>query len=173
MEYKLINKEGIETICSKVVIDNFDYYISGEIENESGKIAYIDNGIYNKELRIVTRAFGNSNLEDCKKVIATNNTSIKLPQVIDESVQFAEVYCNTKWDKFYDDYYTNRKKLGTLTLEMSDRELDFISGYNKSQENYFYTEEDLLNFATFRNGGDVKEELSIWKEKRIKKIYYE
>mgnify|MGYP003480163267 CR=1 FL=1 len=40
----------------------------------------------------------------------------------------AEAYCNSKWNRFKPDYYSIRKKTGTLTLEMSNREVDFKAG---------------------------------------------
>lgn len=50
--------------------------------------------------------------------------------------------------------------------------LGFIKGI-KWQSERMYSEKDMIDFATFRNGGDVREEFKLWKEQKIKTIYYE
>lgn len=48
----------------------------------------------------------------------------------------------------------------------------WINGYNKSQKTHPYSDDDMIDFATFRNGGDVREEFKLWKEQRTKTLYY-
>lgn len=135
MKYKLINSvTKIETICDKVTIDGFDYYVSNEIEDRSGKIAYINNDVYKNQLRIVTTAFGNENLKDCKKVIATTNSNIDIPKVVDEVEELSEKFIGCK----YEDIEDSIDQIGYDS---------FKRGYNKSQETYPFSEEDIIEFA--------------------------
>lgn len=83
-----------------------------------------------------------------KKVIVTNNPNIDISKVVDEVEELA-----------------NQKALPHLRAV-------FIEGYNKSQETHSFSEEDVIDFATFRNGGDVREEFKLWQEQQPKKVYY-
>lgn len=80
MKYKLINKQtGEEHICYMVVIDGWDYYISGN-EVQVGDIVieiYVDGTIGLEQIDTLNDI--DSSLQ--KKVIATNNSNIDIPQV--------------------------------------------------------------------------------------------
>jgi hypothetical protein len=78
-KYRLINKTtNEEHICTKVVLDGFDYYINDDDINTSDY--YIGLNLSNSSVRICS----NENQIDYskhKKIIATNNPSIDLPQI--------------------------------------------------------------------------------------------
>ena len=178
-KYKLINTTTKEEhLCDKVIIDGFNYYVSDEVETRSGKIAYINNNVYKGELRVVTTVFGNSNLEDCKKVIATNNPTIDIPKVVN------------KVEKLAKEQWGNVHRTGIL---------GFIDGYNKSQETHPFSEEDMIEFVewcqkpcledlrqpnvVYISSGNFywykhkkytpKELLQLWKEQQPKVLFYE
>ena len=83
MKYKVKNTvTGEETICEKVVVDNYDYYLSKNPE--------LDDYCYNPRTKEFFRVLdtmmidGLNKNNDDYKVIATTNKSLDLPMVIDE-----------------------------------------------------------------------------------------
>lgn len=155
MNYKLINRiTGEETMCSKVVIDGFDYYVS--------QITYVDKSelFYNTFDKTIQRSTNVQQAYWINKVIATNNPSIDLPKVVDAKILAKNNFGNWR---------TIRQEIG------------FIFGYNKSQESHPYSEEDMKSFGKFCAdyeyrcfGSKTQEEmLQIWKEQQPKIIYYE
>ena len=175
------NKEDKGILCDKVIIEGFEYYTSGEIENTSGKIAYIDNTTYKNELRIVTTTFGKDNLKDCKKVIACNNPNIEIPLVVSKNYVLEGLAL---------------KETKDIDNSQFDRGViyGFFKGYNKSQEMFSFTKEDMIEFAEWCQNQyfystvekkwstefkiydgvlyTTKELLKIWKEQQPKIIYY-
>ncbi len=81
MKYKLINSvTKIETLCDKVTIDGFDFYVSDDASLFKNGQTFItkDNIIHNN--------FGYNYGDNV--VIATNNSSFNLPQIVDEVEKF-------------------------------------------------------------------------------------
>ena len=158
-KYKLINKAtGEEHICEKVVIDGWDYYVSDETV---GNYCWYINTYTNKLYHSSTLKPN----ENSKKVIATNNPSIDIPKVVDE----VEILVN---------------KLDTPeNLDQFSFDKGFIDGYNNSQKTHPFSEEDMKSFGKFCIKNNVcKEEnryyqywelLQLWKEQRLKTLYYE
>lgn len=168
-----------EHICSKVVIDGFDYYVSDSIGKAGDKLYLLIDSLLGKAGDIITvlstrnghtdiiKANGDKHWFACsteyqrewnwKKIIATNNPSIDIPKVVNEVKE--------------------------LALENFDLSLeDWVNGYNKSQETHPYNEEDMIEFwiethniimAQSGKSFTPKELLQIWKEQRTKTIYYE
>jgi len=177
MKYRLINKTtNQETICNKVTIEGFDYYVSDEEPTLSDTLNicyYIFNGtLYKREY---------SHHKGCKKVIATTNPNIDIPKVVDEVEILAELKYKTigfveEWRELEEN---NPKNEG------------FKEGYNKSQETHPFSEQDMIDFAEWRDkyleelnqwkvdgskGGEqftTQELLNIWKEQNPKVIYYQ
>jgi hypothetical protein len=171
MNYKLINRvTGQETICTKVVVDGFEYYVSDTVIKDVipfyGRWQIEKGNILNQFPTYLT------DLSECKLVIATNNPSIDVPKVVDEVLNFADdIHQKMDYDK--------------------GRWYGRIEGYNKSQETHPYSEEDVLDFAIWLNDTDksfqqskhidftkpdidvAKQLLEIWKEQKTKTIYYE
>jgi len=196
MTYKLINKTtGEEHICSKVVIDGFDYYVNDVEIQEKDHHSFF----YHKQEGIVFINFikGQSCLCNEKhvdffkgslqKIIATNNSSISLSQIIDEIEELANNNINS--------YYGEKNaEIGSGARSYWETQIiGFIEGYNKSQETHPYSSEDMIEFVNwiqeswfsgnavslwwkpdFENKRQItiKELLEIWKEQRIKVIYY-
>lgn len=166
-KYKLINKTTKEeTICTKVNVDGFDYYVS-------------DNNINQGDYYIDFRTDGNKlehfkekddwvlvGICNSKKVIATTNPNINISKVIDEVEELALNTINNNYN-FEDERYKINCMYG------------FIDGYNKHKENNHFSEEDMIEFglcaATFpiTPYKTVKEIFNIWKEQKVETIYYE
>jgi hypothetical protein len=150
-KYRLINKiTNEENICSKVVIDGFDYYLSDEVIKDVRPY----NGRWQIEKDYILNKFPTylTDLSDCKLVIATNNQSIDIPKIINEKLQLVKDFSEE----------------GAWQCPVS-----FEIGYNKSQETYPFSEKDMIDFAKWSNRKEdksKKELLVIWKQ--IKTIYY-
>ena len=174
MKYKLINSvTKIETICEKVTIDGFDYYVSDE------KIHF--GYVWNTILEQVETMFKEKTFhDDLKGIISTNNPNIDIPKVVDEVEKLALEYENS---------FTNGE---------GNADVDFKAGYNKSQETHPNSDEDMIKFgiwlhdtafATYQVDGEYirmwhihypdftyvtsKELLQLWKEQQPKIVYYE
>lgn len=178
MTYKLINrKTGEEHICSKETVNGFDFYIGGVIKdiNESNVWDTTDSGFHPFLKSIGSTRFAIDEFEkgNFLKVIATNDPSKEIPQVVDVAKKLAlEVNdCIEMPDKKYDrdEYYLVK---------------NFIDGYNDSQQTHPYSDDDMKKFVIFcfdavddSSGKYVnktnQELLEMWKEERIKTIYYE
>ena len=190
--YKLVNiKTGQEIICDKIQIENFEYYVSDEkpklkdvVITAVGNIHYINED--SKDFIEHVSKLG-------KKVIATNNQNIDIPKVVNEIEKLAFDY----HEQVKRNYYSTGQK---AQLPKSNKEFQamgdgFIDGYNKSQEMFPFTEEDMIEFAEWCQNQyfystvekkwstefkiydgvlyTTKELLKIWKEQQPKTIYYE
>lgn len=171
MKYKLINKQtGEETLCDKVTIDGFDYYVGDEIQLGANNVwVATKSRVFKFEIHM---AVVKSNMP--RIIIATNNPNIDIPKVVDEVEELA-----------------NQKTLPHLRAV-------YIEAYNKSQETHPFSEEDMIEFADWeassKEASDfwrknrinlkmegsqnkhkelLKELLQIWKEQKPKTLYYE
>lgn len=168
MKYKLINnKTKEETLCDKITIDGFDYYVSDE-KPAKGEYFYnkIDDEIYGpaEGHEIVY----NKELKWDFKITATNNPNIDIPKVVGEVQELAK-----------QEHVYNHKSVNEISFR-----LGFEEGYNKSQETHPFSEEDMIEFAEWIVRMDwnelsvvyeksTKELLQLWKEQQTKIIYYE
>ena len=179
-KYKLINtKTKEEHLCEKVTINGFEYYIVDEepslYDTLMGCYYIFKKTLYKRELNHHT---------GCKKVIATNNPNIDIPKVVDEVEKFIKKI-------FYKEDGINFKR---STIGADDLINGFKIGYNKSQETYSFSEEDMIEFAEFvakysdknknykgemlyaQSKYDGAERtidlLQLWKEQQPKIIYY-
>lgn len=193
-KYKLINtKTKEETICDKVTINGFDYYVSdGEIKNEKHSL-YED---LKGNLHLVGETIRQHNLQ-CKcillngttfyegykrfrKAIATNNPNIDLPKVVDE----VELLIR---NHFYHEDGINFKR---STIGADEWINGLKTGYNKSQSTHPNSDEDMISFnewvslntnLTSINGEYLYKNvrytthdlLQLWKSQQPKIIYYE
>ena len=207
MKYKLINTTtNQETLCDKVTIDGFDYYVSDEEpkrksiciaktnavyqnnqQSLNNKLVFLDKEVVNKHEIIGRVEFGEDSvnlpfdISELKIVIATNNPNIDVPKVVDEVEILAKEYVK-----------------GEEVVPFHTRK-GFISGYNKSQEDYPFSEEDMVEFQEWcdtseeaaifwrRNRVDpdmsgshndkikenIKKLLQLWKEQQPKIVWYE
>jgi hypothetical protein len=159
MKYRLIDKTtGIETLCDKVTIDGFDYYVSDE------KIHF--GYVWNTILEQVETMFKEKTFhDDLKGIIATNNPSIDIPKVVHE----VEMLVN---------------KLDTPeNLDQYSFDEGFIKGYTKSQETHPFSEDNMIEFAEFyfreefnstmQDCKSSKELFQLWKEQQPKIVYYD
>lgn len=171
-KYKLINNQTKEEhLCNKVTIDGFDYYVSSD-KNYQEFEGWFYHPFIN-ELQI------NCNPDGCHKVIATNNLDLDIPKVVDEVDNLANKHCDTIIPKDV-----------TRSLHYS-----FKCGYNKSQETYPFSEEDMIDFILWKDENKfsvistkedwvselleysgcvytTKELLQLWKEQKLKIVYY-
>jgi hypothetical protein len=151
-QYKLVNsRTKEETFCSKVVIDEFDYYVNDYISDEvNGDLTKIP---FNKIILLS---------------VATTNPNIDVPKVIDEIKELGI------------------KEYGPIGIGL-EKALCFKNGYNKSQETYPFSAEDVCEFVEwmnlhyrvlehtlkFKNCSGTKQLLNLWEKEQIKTIYYE
>ena len=184
MKFKLINtKTNEEALCEKVTIGSFDYYVSDELPQKNDKILCDERNhiTENPKYKIRTcKSIVNDwimtfeidgqgeNPNWTKKIIATNNPNIDISKVVDEVVSFE----------------------GAKDLS------SFVRGYTKAKENYQFTEEDMIEFAVWKDKNKfsvistkedwvselleysgcvytTKELLQLWKEQQPKIVYYE
>ena len=176
MKYKLINKQtNEEHLCDKVTIDGFDYYVSDEklIPN-----CYVFDPIRNRITVIYLVSKKGENF-GAKKVIATNNPNIDIPQILEEPNETL--------------IHQIAADLGYRMLP-DDLEEGIKAGYKESQETHPFSEEDMIEFHKWLSKNDWqdysdikeglfvntygvqkqdKELLKIWQEQRPKIVYYE
>jgi hypothetical protein len=166
MKYKLINSVSkIETICDKITIDGFDYYVSDEAIMQGDK--WFDGTQIRSDY-----CFHTIDGFD-RKVISTNNPNIDIPKVVDEVAKLAGDHCK---------YWEFERLLGRGDCGLAHD--SFIYGYNKSQETHPFSEEDVVEFnewskqLLFSENSDwlieksTKELLQLWKEQKLKIVYY-
>lgn len=177
MKYKLINRQtGEEHLCDKVTMDRFDYYV-GNIPAVSGDFALYAGHIAKK---LIDTEWTTGD----KKVIATTNSNINAPQVVNEVEQLAKEYC---------EYWEFNGTLGSGSNGLAHD--SFISGYNKSQETHPFSAEDMIEFVEWIRTNEwiqddsktvwakwlqnteysfktTKQLFQSWKEQQPKVIYY-
>lgn len=197
MKYKLINnKTKEETLCDKVTIDGFDYYVSDEnpsFEDENKYCFSKERGLEKVSKASVDFLHKSFCVKKSKKVIACNNPNIDIAQVVDD-VEDLDIL-KSKW---YDNQEEDRSEAFVFQYSgIVDDALEkgIIIGYNKSQEMFPFTEEDMIEFAEFvakysdknknykgemlyaQSKYDGAERtidlLQLWKEQRTKTIYYD
>jgi len=178
-KYKLINTETKEeTLCDKVVIDGFDYYVSDEKSLSNNGDWYLGYPNYDTLFKWEMTGIHEGKQVWINKVIATNNPNINIPKVVDEVERLAYEHCDKVIPKDV-----------TRSLHYS-----FKCGYNKSQETHPFSEEDMIEFYRWLNKNswqdynDIKqglfvnsygvqkqdkELLQLWKEQKPKTVYYE
>lgn len=161
-KYKLINKTtGEEHICYMVVIDGWDYYISGN-EIQVGDIVielYVDGTIGLEQIDTLN----DIDLLLQKKVIATNNPSIDIPKVVNEDEKIGVMAIR------YSEKFASKSEIGYT--------LGFIAGYIESKETHPNSDDDMIDFYEWIMEedpiGSTPEILQLWKEQRPKTLYYE
>lgn len=175
MKYKLINQTtNEEHLCNKVTIDGFDYYVSDNPKTDD----YCLNLKTNEFFKVPDNTYVeglNKNTDD-KKVIATNSPNIDIPKV-------KTAHKSAEWWAADLYGYDKNCKLPTNDSEVNS----FIEGYRISQETHPFSEEDMIDFGNWceklqkdnkeirRNNASItrKELLQLWKEQRVKVVYYE
>ena len=182
MKYKLINLQTKEEhLCNKVTIDGFDYYVNDANVHITHPCYF-----YNKPTNYLGKAIkkegkfwvcenmeGFHLLSEADEVIATNNPSIDIPQILEE---FNETLV-----------HQIAADLGYRMLP-DDLEEGIKAGYKESQETHPFSEEDMVEFADFlftdcaENGPfgfsykgkaySNKELFEIWQKQQPKIVYY-
>ena len=191
MKYKLINtKTNQETLCDKVTIKGFEYYVSEEAKIKadnlwvvSKRTKYLGKTFYPKndgtvtddvikELLLSVKYEGHYETTvgrggDCDLVIACNNPNIDIPKLIDEVERLALQHND----------YSAQKPSITYDREGYFNVKNYIDGYNQSQYTHPFSEEDMIEFATYMLYNarplPLKQQLDEWKAQQSKTIYYE
>ena len=198
MKYKLINKTTAEeTLCNKVTIDGFDYYVGDEIQLGANNVWVATNSrVFKFELHM---AVIKSNMP--RIIIATNNPNIDIPKVVDEVEMLAHKHFAK--ERFnWEQENPNGIKSPQSLIEHYNRTFTpiFRAGYNKSQETHPNSDDDVIEFSKWKDYNFYQhiednlyrtmqarpmykvlenksytliELLQLWKEQRIKTIYYE
>lgn len=171
MKYLVKNrKTGEETLCEKVEVDGFDYY------TEDGSIVKpikTDKWQYQKGVGVfkyVQQVLGKGEIYE---IIATNNKSLDLPQVVDEVDELA---------KKANGYAVYSKVTKAIIFNEG-----YHIGYQKAKETYNFTKEDMIDFVEYINLHYRKLEhtislkgvedtmglIDIWQQQRTKTIIVE
>lgn len=184
-KYKLINNNTKEeTICDKVTIDAFDYYVSNEKTLSKNGDYYLGHPNYDTLFKWGMFGIHEGKQVWINKVIATNNSNIDIPKVVDEIERLSE-----ELSKEYSVYETAQ----------DDVYQGIMTGYNKSQESHPFSEKNMIEFADWKDDNfyqhitdmlyrpmqgrlmykiienksySTKELLQLWKEQQPKVIYY-
>jgi hypothetical protein len=128
-QYKLKNKStNEELLCTKVVILGFDYFVS-EIDITDKDYFIYKNEIlikcfYTKNNWIVSTSTEKFEPKYCKKIIATNNPSIDIPQIVDEVEELAT-------------NITDEETFNDSSLSYAGFYKGFIKGYNTHYRNTY------------------------------------
>ena len=165
-KYKLINREGKETLCDKVTIEGYDYYVSDEkrlIDDFYIGIGFMGANVF-KWHHSQEKEYPNQK----GKVIATTNPSLDIPKVVDEVEKFEnEYFKDFSWGS-----------VNPISLYKALR-----AGYNKSQETHPFSKRDVIDFNEWQQSllfsenpdwlieKSTEELLQIWEEERIKTIH--
>ena len=188
MKAKLINKKtGEETLCDKVTINGFEYWVSDEKPIKSTKPCYCYNSIKNTwdaDIVFYQGVMPMYHYEGFKIIVATNNPNIDIPKLVDE----VEILAFDYYEQVKKEYYSTGQK---TQLPKSNKEFQamgdgFVAGYNKSQATHPNSDDDMVEFGemvawnmvgkTITESfvkGISKELLQLWKEQKIKTVYYE
>lgn len=163
MKYKLIHRTtNQETICEKVVVDGYDYYLGEEIELRMSNLKMGEFYIEHTQIKpnrysLFIRTDDQDTIENSWKIIATTNPSIDIPKIVDEVKEATNVFDLNGWEQ-----------------------RGYRLGYNKSQETHPFSEDDMMEFALFykeHQGQTVKywgnDLFKVWTKERIKTLYYE
>jgi hypothetical protein len=186
------NKEDKGILCDKVTIDRFDYYVSDEnpsFEDENKYCFSKERGLEKVSKASVDFLHKSFCVKKSKKVIATNNPNIDIAQVVDD-VEDLDIL-KSKW---YDNQEEDRSEVFVFQYSgIVDDALEkgIIIGYNKSQEMFPFTEEDMIEFAKYykvitcnckgepphpnknsKPDNSLEVHLQIWKEQQPKIVYY-
>jgi hypothetical protein len=181
-QYLLKNKTtNEEVLCTKVVVDGFDYYVS----DEKIKIDeyYIDDTNAIRQAITECETYWTTR-KSYKKLIATNNPSIDIPQIVDEvvsvfkthfEIEDGEPFPQTQGDKniieYFEEGYNEHSKTHTLS---DDEVVEFNDWCIKN-----YCCEILFSGKWYKRNGDdeteytSKELLQLFKEQQIKTMIYE
>lgn len=163
MKYKLVNiRTKKETFCEKVTVDGFDYYVSNEKIEENNKVYFagriLTTTTYNTWFLIwnfielpVPPVFYKNNKHPLK-IIATNNPNINIPKVVDEIRKLALTEYPEEWQEDNGCNYPQQ-----------EWDINKIEFHKWAFQQARLKESDLT----------TKELLQIWKEGRIKIVYYE
>lgn len=174
MKYKLINsKTKKEFLCSKVVIDGFDYYVSDYKPNQKDWF-----------VNLKSKALGQHNgaeillFKDDKKLIATNNPSIDIGQIIDIEILAEKDFIKLEYKNGKQDFkvgfcrgYNTHASTHTLS---DDEVVEFLDWIGKNYKGFSGTKHYWSNKG--KNSHimiESKELLQLFKEQQIKTLMYE
>ena len=150
MQYKLINTTTKEEfICEKVVVDGYEYYVNdSEIIKDEFYISLETNYATEPKERYVLYCLGvGLNGENPKKVIATTNPSLDIPQIIDEFEELKKEYF-----KSWSFGETNPNHFYNVLRD----------AYKKAKEQYQYTKQDMIEFAEWKDKLSPSQKVSVW-----------
>lgn len=151
--YKLINLDTkVETICEKVVVDGFDYYVI-EFEIKKGQYQWFHKNESKKPIIIAENDLSNDGYR--KLVIATNNSSLTdVPQIVDEVELLAKDMLSLK--QIGHNYLPLTKQLYADGI---------IEGYNKRAETHKWTDEDMVEFQIWSNSSQEADKF--WRNNKM------
>jgi hypothetical protein len=161
MKYLLINKKtGEETLCDKVTIDGFEYYVCDAVPYPNDTV---HSSVTNTVVRFTDPRYFSEGTY--KKVIATNNPIFDIPQVVDEVEEIVNYSESLAKSLYNTEAHRNESIKSLLSVACQ-------SGYNKSQETHPFSYEDADAYADAVMGGCLLRAKE-WKSQQPKKVYYE
>lgn len=199
MKYKVKNTvTGEEILCEKVVVGEFDYYVTGD----DFHLKNLQNNDFafhwkTKEILTVLEYTGITADWLCldgtkrdsyklKKVVATTNKSLDLPVVIDEVEEnyYKELEQRREVAKNFKGQVAGRHPDFFGNTEIHNMVRGYLDGYKRAKETYSYTKDDMVEFVEYLNIqyrdlehtkalkeiGSISELIDLWQEQRIIKI---
>lgn len=134
--YKLINQTSKqEFICEKIEIDGYEYYAYSE------KSAFVKGAMFITIDNIIHSNYGYNYLD--RVIIATNNPSLDIPQIVDEVEEMAMIILKDKWSHLFTFGYPKKP----YPTNFEEYLKNTIKGYNKAKEQYTNTKQDMIEFA--------------------------
>ena len=171
-KFKLINSKKEEIICEEVEIDGFKYYQA----DNCGREALIDGCfyIYKNEMICKYSKLYNKSAASAgynKKIIATNNPNLELPQIIDTALISAQNSI-----LLLSNLQTSRDQHVGITC--------FFEGYKQAKDESPFSKEEMFNFADYyfneifntdikSNFLSTNDIFKMWELTNIKTLYYD
>jgi hypothetical protein len=192
MKYLLINKQtGEKTLCDKVTIDGFDYYVSDEkfkdLKSDSNYLGFVFNHLTNGQFFVCNKInelinekyqtiWNNSDYRHYSQWYLSNfikSGSWEIHKVIatnNPNINIPKVVDEVEKlaKKYADEFEYNELSEHRLYVNVYQ---GFIQGYNKSQETHPFSYEDADAYAHAVINGcllSAKE----WKSQQPIKVYY-
>ena len=150
-------------MCEKITIDGEDYYTHEDLYMDTDEVYY---SVEENSRRIVKYTKHISDGYLGRPVLATTDTSLQCPQVVNYAEYLAESHYGTEIDSY--------RSSNPFDLE-GDRKQGFVKGYQQHSETHSLGDEEVIMFAKYAIDTDIvsyEKSLQQFKSTLPTKIYY-